>query len=128
MNLRIRSASDRFVTREIPLSARGRMQYVGRVYPDLVAACIGVLMLMCVFVALRVSAATAGSRTAPTLAIVDRTGKSDRLPLLYTGNRSLETYDTRVPGFTQELIDGCESVVSALSHSPLSQIAGRCVS
>jgi hypothetical protein len=34
----------------------------------------------------------------------------------------------RAPAARQELLDGCESIVSAIAQSPLSQVPGRCVS
>ena len=116
-----------------PLAQPGQARIVGRASQYVVAACSGILTLMSIVVGLKVSAATAGSGAAPALEIVDRAGKGDRLPLVRvirpdTGSQLLENYVTRTPAPTQQLSDGCESLVSALSHPLLAQIAGRCIS
>jgi hypothetical protein len=116
-----------------PFPRPGQTRMVGRASQYVVAACSGILTLMSIFVGLKVSAATAGSGAAPALEIVDRAGKGDRLPLVRvirpdTGSQLLENHVTRTPAPTQQLSDGCESLVSALSHSLLAQIAGRCIS
>jgi hypothetical protein len=113
-----------------PFPRPGQTRIVGR-SQYIVAACSGILTLMSIFVGLKVSAATAWSGAAPALEIVDRAGKGDRLPLVRvirpdTGSQLLE--NSRTPAPTQQLSDGCESLVSALSHSLLAQIAGRCIS
>jgi hypothetical protein len=101
------------------------------------AACSGILTLLSIFVGLKVSAAICGSSvgptTVPTLQMVNRTGKGDQLPLLpvigpKTGVHLLEDYAKRTPLPSHRLMDGCEPPVSVLGHSPLAQIAGRCVS
>ena len=65
--------------------------------------------------------------------MVNRNGKGDRLPLIpafHPNERSLpvEINVTRTPDPDQQLLDGCESLASPLSHSLSAQIAGRCVS
>ena len=100
-----------------------------------VAAFSGILTLMSIFVGIKVSAATAwsgaGPKAVPALQMVDRTGKGDRLPLLPvvgpdSDGRLLGVRRTPVPA--HQLVDGCESLVSVLSNSPLAQIEGRCMS
>jgi hypothetical protein len=63
----------------------------------------------------------------------NRTGKGDRLPLVPALHRipanqpaKIEVLRTSAPD--QELVDGCESLASSLSGSPLANIAGRCLS
>ena len=64
---------------------------------------------------------------------VDRSLKGDRLPLLPESARKnavngpVEIQPPRTPA-RQELLDGCEPIVSAIAQSPLSRVAGRCVS
>jgi hypothetical protein len=110
-----------------PFPRPGQTRIVGRASQYFVTACSGILTLMSIVVGLKVSAATPGSGAAPALEIVDRAGKGDRLPLVRV-IRPDENYVTRTPAPTQQLSDGCESLVSALSHSLLAQIAGRCIS
>jgi hypothetical protein len=88
-------------------------------------------------VGLEMSAATASSglhRTATQTQSVERASKGDRLPLISEKARSrnavngpVEMQAPRAP-VRQELLDGCESIVSAIAQSPLSQVPGRCVS
>ena len=69
----------------------------------------------------------------PAREMVNRTGKGDRLPLVQALHRipanqpaKIEVLRTSAPD--QELVDGCESLASSLSGSPLANIAGRCLS
>jgi hypothetical protein len=65
--------------------------------------------------------------------MVNRTLKSDRMPLVSTKSRNAvngpaEMTPAPAPAPKPKLLDGCEPVVSAIGHSPLAQIPGRCVS
>src|SRR5262245_10724023 len=85
-------------------------------------------------VGLEMSAATASSglHRAVQTQSVDRGAKGDRLPIISEKARSRNAVNgpvetPRAP-VRQELLDGCESIVSAIAQSPLSQVPGRCVS
>jgi hypothetical protein len=56
---------------------------------------------------------------------IDRTVKGDRLPLAEVTRP--QATDQRGAGAYQ-LPDGCDALVSPLTHSKLARIAGRCVS
>jgi hypothetical protein len=101
------------------------------------AVCSGVLTLVSIFVGVKLPVATSWPAVEPTavpaLQTVNRTGKGDHFPLrpvtgADTGSHRLEDYVKRTPLPADRLMDGCESPVSALDYSPLTQIAGRCVS
>ncbi len=82
-------------------------------------------------IGLEVSSTTAApsiERTAPT---VNRTLKSDRMPVLPGRSRNAVNgpLEIKAPPATKPvLLDGCEPVVSTIGQSPLARIAGRCVS
>jgi hypothetical protein len=84
------------------------------------------------FIGLEVSATTAAPSADRSAPMVNRTLKSDRLPLVpgksrNTVNGPLEII--KVPPVAKpELLDGCEPIVSAIGQSPLARIPGRCVS
>jgi hypothetical protein len=65
---------------------------------------------------------------------VDRSLKGDRLPLVPESARKnavngpTEIQPRRAPPARQELLDGCEPIVSTIAQSPLSRVAGRCLS
>jgi hypothetical protein len=84
--------------------------------------CAVILTATLMFMALETPDATARLGTPPTV-VVNRALKKDRLAPVKQWLRSdhLRVFDTR-------LDDGCESLVSPLTHSPLAQIAGRCLS
>jgi len=103
-----------------------------RRYSGYLVGCGGAVFAIAIFlVGLEVSSTTAapsGARTAP---MVNRTLKSDRMPLVSTKSRNAVNgpAETNAPPAPKpKLLDGCEPVVSAIGHSPLAQIAGRCVS
>jgi hypothetical protein len=65
--------------------------------------------------------------------MVNRTLKSDRMPLASTKSRNAVNDPAEItvppaPAPKPRLLDGCEPVVSAIGHSPLAQVPGRCVS
>ncbi len=75
----------------------------------------------------------ASSGVLPVLQIVNRTEKGDRLPLITAlapnrGNRVLDVKVMRRLNRDQQLIEGCDALVSPLTGSQWGQIAGRCVS
>ena len=95
---------------------------------------LGVVVALSFFViGLEVSASTVGSGADRAPNQVVRTLKGDRLPLIpekarkNAVNGPIEILAPRAP-VRQELLDGCESIVSQIAQSPLSQIPGRCVS
>ena len=88
------------------------------------------LAIASIVIGIEVSAATASSATAPSVETVNRAQKGDRLlvvPTLHQNaiSRPREVNLRRAPAADQDLADGCESLASPLSHSPLAQIAGR---
>ena len=96
---------------------------------------LGALVALGFFViGLKVSATTASPAPKQVQQMVDRTLKGDRLPLVpekarkNAVNGPHELLAPRAPVAKQELLDGCESIVSAIAQSPLSQVPGRCVS
>lgn len=97
---------------------------------------LGALVALGFFViGLEVSATTASPAPKQVQQMVDRTLKGDRLPLVpekarrNAVNGPHEMLAPRAPAARQEqLLDGCESIVSAIAQSPLSQVPGRCVS
>jgi hypothetical protein len=66
--------------------------------------------------------------------MVNRNGKSDRLPLVVPALHPLPVKQPvkiealRTSPRDQELAEGCESLASSLSRSSLANIAGRCLS
>jgi len=104
-----------------------------RRYSGYLVGCGGAVFAIAIFlVGLEVSSTTA----APSVArapMVNRTLKSDRMPLVSTKSRNAvngpaEMKAPPAPAPKPKLLDGCEPVVSAIGHSPLAQIPGRCVS
>jgi hypothetical protein len=96
-----------------------------------VGGCSTILALVSIIVVIEILVATTWSGVPPPLEIVNRTGKGDRLPPVQALNavdQLLEINVSRKPAPNQQLADGCESLASSLAHSPLAQIAGRCLS
>jgi hypothetical protein len=96
---------------------------------------LGALVALGFFViGLEVSATTASPAPKQVQQMVDRTLKGDRLPLVpekarkNAVNGPHEMLAPRAPAAKQELLDGCESIVSAIAQSPLSRVPGRCLS
>jgi hypothetical protein len=93
-----------------------------------------VLALGCLLIGLEVSATTALPGAEPARHLANRTLKGDRLPVpdakarKNAVNGPLEIRVPRLPAAKLELPEGCESIVSAIAQSPLSQVPGRCVS
>ena len=54
-----------------------------------------------------------------SMEIVNRTRKGDRLPLVQITVLRASTYDSELP-------DGCDPLVSSLTHSHLAHVAARC--
>ena len=96
--------------------------------------CGGAVFAIAIFlVALKVSSTTAAPSIARSAPLVNRTLKSDRMPLVSTKSRNAvngpaEMTAPPAPAPKPKLLDGCEPVVSQIGHSPLAQIPGRCVS
>ena len=93
-----------------------------------------VFAVACFLIGLEVSATTAAPSASQTSLTINRTLKSDRMPLapLKSRNAVNGPIETNAPAATPaskpRLLDGCEPMVSAIGQSPLAQIAGRCVS
>ena len=101
----------------------------------LTSGCSVLLAIVSIVIGIEVSVATASSRAAPSTEIINRTQKGDRLPVAPALrqnpiNRPPEVNlpRMRILAPDQDLADGCESSASPLAHSPLAQIAGRCLS
>jgi hypothetical protein len=97
----------------------------------------GALAVACILLGLEVSATTAVLSTTAVPSVeqaapkVNRTLKSDRLPLAPGGSRNLWKGPAEFklpPAAKPELLIGCEPIVSAIGQPPLARIAGRCVS
>jgi hypothetical protein len=91
------------------------------------------LATVSIVIGIEVSVATASSGAAPSMEIVNRALKGNRLPLVPALHQNpvsgpLEVNVPRVPVPDGGLADGCEPVASPFTHSPLAQIAGRCLS
>ena len=82
-----------------------------------------VLAMVTIVIGFEPSAATTRSDIDFSAQIVNRTLKGDRLPLIQPqiSVRLAPTPDLK-------LADGCDPLVSSLTHSELALIAGRCVS
>jgi hypothetical protein len=93
-----------------------------------------VFAVACFLIGLEVSATTAAPSVGQPASMVDRSLKSDRMPLVPMRSRNavngpVETNaPAAAPAPKPRLLDGCEPMVSAIGQSPLAQIAGRCVS
>jgi hypothetical protein len=96
--------------------------------------CAGAAFAVASFlIGLEVSSTTAAPSADRTATQVNRTLKSDRLPLISVKSRNavngpVEIKAPAAPVSRPELLDGCEPVISAIGQSPLAQIPGRCVS
>jgi hypothetical protein len=80
---------------------------------------------------LEVSTTTAAPSATQGIATVNRTLKSDRLPLTQPNTRNAvngpaEAQRPRAP--EPRLLEGCEAMVSAIGQPPLARIPGRCLS
>jgi hypothetical protein len=88
-----------------------------------VSVCAAVLVKLAMVISLESSMATARSGLHPSVDIVDRTRKGDRLPL----TRSRIDVP-RATASSATLPDGCDAAVSSLTRSDLARIAQRCES
>ena len=107
----------------------------GRALRSFISGCSVLLAIVSVVIGIEVSVAKAFSGAAPSTEIINRTQKGDRLPVAPALrqnpiNRPPEVNlpRMRILAPDQDLADGCESLASPLAHSPLAQIAGRCLS
>jgi hypothetical protein len=111
----------------------GLSSSTGRGMLYLVGGCSVLLATVSIVIGIEVSVATASSGAAPSVEIVNRALKGNRLPLVPALDQNpvsgpLEVNVPRVAAPDGGLADGCESLVSPLARSPLAQIAGRCLS
>ena len=81
------------------------------------------LAMVSIVIGFEPSAATTRSDVDYSVQIVNRTRKGDRLPLVQP-----QINVPLAPASDSKLADGCDSLVSSLTHSRLALIAGRCVS
>jgi hypothetical protein len=98
-----------------------------------VGGCTMLLTIVSVVVCIEISVATGWSKAAASTQTVNRARKGDRLPLIAALNGKavelpLDVNLLRAPVFPRRLPDGCESLASSLTHSPLVDIAARCLS
>jgi hypothetical protein len=105
----------------------------GRALQYLISGCSVLLAIVSIVVGIEVSVATASSGAAPSTKIINRAQKGDRLPVVPAlhqnpVSRPPEVNLARIPAPDQNLADCCESLASPLAHSPLAQVAGRCLS
>ena len=108
----------------------GLFKPVNRTFPYLGRGCIVILSAVSI-ITTELSASTtwsAVSSVVPSRNIVDRTQKSDRLPLHRNTVTSLLKGPEQTGFRGQALPVGCEAVGSPLAHFPLAHIAGRCLS
>jgi hypothetical protein len=95
-------------------------------------ACSGAALALASFlVGLEVSTTTAAPSANQGVATVNRTLKSDRLPLTapHTRNAVNGPAETQTPRVQEpRLLEGCEPMVSAIGQPPLARVAGRCIS
>jgi hypothetical protein len=100
------------------------MQSIARIGANVLNTCAGILTVMLIFLVLESRDITARREASPTV-VVNRALKTDRpIPV----KQWLRSNYPLAPAFGRRLDDGCESLVSTLSHSPLAQNAGRCLS
>ena len=82
-------------------------------------------------VSLEVSSTTAASSVGQPALTVNRTLKSDRMPLLPVKSRNAVNGPLEIkspPTAKPVLLEGCEPIVSTIGQPPLAKVAGRCVS
>jgi hypothetical protein len=106
----------------------------------LVGGCGAIFALAVGYFVLGVDVPTTTAAIGPDPQTVNRAAKADRLPMKpafrlpaipasksrrNAGNEEIEP-NTQFP--KPELLDGCEPIVSPIGQSPLSQVAGRCLS
>jgi hypothetical protein len=85
--------------------------------------CSVALAMVSIVVGFESSIATARSGLDSSMEIVNRTRKGDRLPLIQP-----QINMPRTIASDSKLADGCESLVSPLTHSEFARVAGRCES
>jgi hypothetical protein len=98
----------------------------------LVGCCGAAFAVASFVIGLEVSATTAAPSVERAAPVVNRTHKSDRMPVLPAKSRNAVNgpFEMKAPPVPAKprLLDGCEPMVSAIGQSPLAQIPGRCVS
>ena len=93
-------------------------------------ACSGAALALASFLAgLEVSTTTAAPSVTQGIATVNRTLKSDRLPLTAPNTRNAVNGPAETPRAPEpRLLEGCEPMVSAIGQPPLARVPGRCLS
>jgi hypothetical protein len=105
----------------------------GRSARYFIVGCSVLLAMVSIVISIEVSVATAWSGAAPSIEIMNRTRKGDRLPLVpafhqNAVNLPLQVDVPRTPAPSPGLLEGCESLASSLAPSLLAHTAGRCLS
>jgi hypothetical protein len=115
-----------------PSYRRGLFSSTSRGLKHLISGCTVLLAIASIVIGIEVSVA-ASSGAALSIETINRAQKGDRLRLVAAlhqnpVSRLLEVNLPRIPAPDRGLADGCEPVASPLTHSPLAQMAGRCLS
>src|SRR6516165_618678 len=108
-------------------SLRSVFSSTGGALRYLISGCSVFLAIVSIVIGIEVSVATASSGAAPSTEIINRTQKGDRLPVAPALRQNPINRPPEV-NLPRMQADGCESLASPLAHSPLAQIAGRCLS
>ena len=87
-----------------------------------------ILVFVSILVDIELSVTTASSGSAAVVEQVNRAGKTNRLPMFPAFGQNILNPPVGIWIPDQELLDGCEAVVSPLAGSTLTQMAGRCLS
>jgi hypothetical protein len=82
------------------------------------------LVLICGGLILATASIGAHSKVGAPM-VIDRTQKGDRLPLTQINPTRSRALDQRG---AYDLPDGCDALVSPLTHSQMARVAARCVS
>jgi hypothetical protein len=98
-------------------------------YTRFVVGGLGVAVITAALVAGPEISATAWSAPNPVQQDLDRSLKGDRSPLIGLNNRGVAKRPLELRILSKPvLLEGCEPVVSSIGHTPLANVAGRCLS
>ena len=97
--------------------------------PTYILVALGlILAFVSILVDIELSVTTDSSGSAAVVEQVNRAGKTNRLPVFPAFGQNILNPPAGIWISDQELLDGCEAVVSPLAGSTLTQMAGRCLS
>ena len=94
----------------------------------ILGALILILAFISILVDIELSVTTASSGSPAAVEKVNRAGKANRLLMFPAFGQNIFNPPVGIWIPDQELLDGCEAVVSPLAGSTLTQMAGRCLS